>query len=107
VQKFIAAYQNQITGVLSGFDRLVFRGTLRSIAHAAGMKQYLSSNDVLLKSFGAHVEQVSQRLKVASLAEAVSVGRPVRYLASAKVSKEDIARGIAVEDGVRRAWCVC
>jgi hypothetical protein len=55
---------------------------------------------VLLKSFGAHTEQVSQRLKAASLAEAGSAGRPVRYLASAKVSKEDIARGIALEDGV-------
>lgn len=98
--KFIASHQDQISGVLSGFDRLVFRGTLRSIAYAAGMQQYLSSNDVLLKHFGAHVEQVSQRLKAASLAEAVATGRPVRYLASAKASKEDIARGIAVEDGV-------
>jgi hypothetical protein len=100
VLKFIANHQDQISGVLSGFDRLVFRGTLRSIAHAAGMQQYLFSNDILLKNFGAHVEQASQRLKAASLAEAVSAGRPVRYLASAKVSKEDIARGIAVADGV-------
>jgi hypothetical protein len=59
VLKFIAAHQDQITGVLSGFDRLVFRGTLRPIAHAAGMRQYLSRNEILLKSFGSHVEQVS------------------------------------------------
>jgi hypothetical protein len=100
VQKFIANHQEQISGVLSGFDRLVFRGTLRSIAYAGGMNQYLSSNHVLLKDFGAHVEQVSQRLKVASLAEAVATGRPVRYLASAKDSKENIARRIAVEDEI-------
>lgn len=91
--KFIANHQDEISGVLSGFDRLVFRGTLRSIAHAAGIQRYLSSNDVLLKHFGADVEQVSQRLKAASLAEAVATGRPVRYLASAKASKKDIARG--------------
>src|SRR5436190_18261006 len=83
VLKFIASHQHQISGVLSGFDRVVFRGTLRSMAYAAGMQQYLSSNDVLLKHFGAHVEQVSRRLKAASLAEAVATGRPVRYLASA------------------------
>jgi hypothetical protein len=100
VQKFIANHQDQITGVLSGFDRLVFRGTLRPIAHPAGMQHYLSHNEILLKHFGAHVEQVSQRLKAASLAEAMSADRPIRYLASAKVSKEDIARSIAVEDGV-------
>lgn len=102
MQKFIANHQDQISGVLSGFDRLVFRGTLRSIAHAAGMNQYLSRNEVLLKNFGAHVERVSQRLKAASLAEAVATGRPVRYLASAKISKEDIARRIAVEDGIHQ-----
>jgi hypothetical protein len=102
VFKFIANHQDEISGVLSGFDRLVFRGTLRSIAHPGGMNQYLSRNDILLKHFGAHVEQVSQRLKTASLAEAVSTGRPIRYLASAKVSKEDIARRIAVEDGIHQ-----
>ena len=102
VLKFIANHQDQISGVLSGFDRLVFRGTLRPIAHAAGMRQYLSRNEVLLKQFGAYVEQVSQCLKTASLAEAVSAGRPVRYLTSAKASKEDIARGIAAEDGIRQ-----
>jgi hypothetical protein len=100
VLKFIAKHQDQISGVLSGFDRLVFRGTLRSIAHAAGMNQYLCSNEILLKNFGSHVEQVSQRLKAASLAEAVTLGRPVRYLASSALSKEDIARGIAAKDGI-------
>jgi hypothetical protein len=100
VLKFIAKHQDQISGVLSGFDRLVFRGTLRPLAHATGMQHYLSSNDGLLKHFGGHVEQVSHRLTAASWTEAVSTGRPVRYLASAKASKEDIARGIALEDGV-------
>ena len=28
---FIARYQNEIAGVLSGFDRVLFRGTLRSL----------------------------------------------------------------------------
>ena len=100
MQQFIAKHQDQISGVLSGFDRLVFRGTLRSIAYAQGMSQYLWNNQILLKEFGSHVEQVSQRLKAASLAEATAAGRPVRYLASADISKEDIARRIAAEDGI-------
>jgi hypothetical protein len=100
VQQFIAKHQNQIAGVLSGFDRLVLRGTLRSIAYGQGMSQYLWASQVLLKDFGAHVEQVSQRLKAASLAEVVAAGRPVHYLASSTVSKEKIARRIAAEDGI-------
>jgi len=31
MQQFIEKYRDQITGVLSGFDRLVFRGTLRRL----------------------------------------------------------------------------
>ena len=100
VDQFIAKHQDQISGVLSGFDRLVFRGTLRSMAYATGMNQYLSSNDILLKDFGSHVEHVSQRLKTASLAEAAAAHRPVRYLASSALSKEDIARRISAEDGI-------
>jgi hypothetical protein len=76
MQQFIAKHQDQITGTLSGFDRLVFRGTLRSIAYAAGMHQYLSSNEVMMKNFGSHVEHVSQQLKTASLAEAMATARP-------------------------------
>ncbi len=82
VQQFIGKHQDQIAGVLSGFDRLVLRGTLRSIAYGQGMSQYLWASQVLLKDFGAHVEQVSQRLKAASLAEVVAAGRPVHYLDS-------------------------
>jgi hypothetical protein len=100
VQQFIAKHQDQIVGVLPGFDRLVMRGTLRSIAYGQGMSQYLWASQVLLKDFGAHVEQVSERLKAASLAEVVAAGRPVRYLASSAVSKEKIARRIAAEDGI-------
>ena len=100
MEQFIAKHQDQIVGVLSGFDRLVMRGTLRSIAYGQGMSQYLWSNQILLKNFGVHVEQVSQRLKAASLAEVIAAGRPVRYLASSTVSKEQIARRIAAEDGI-------
>src|SRR4030095_5021237 len=63
VQKFIADHQQQSSGVLSGFDRLVLRGTLRRIAHAEGMNHYLWANDILLKDFAAHVESVSHALK--------------------------------------------
>jgi len=101
MHQFIAKHQDQITGTLSGFDRLVFRGTLRSMAHAEGMQRYLWANQVLLKDFGSHVEQVSRRLKQASLAEAQALGRPVKYLASSQVSKEETARRIAAQEGIR------
>lgn len=101
MHEFIAKHPEKIAGTLSGFDRLVFRGTLRSIAYPAGMMGYLAANRVLFKDFGAHAEQVSQHLKKAALAEAEASERPVQYLASSQVSKEEIARGIALRDGIR------
>ena len=53
-----------------------------------------------LKDFGAHVEQVSWRLKEAWLAEAEALGRPVQYLNSSQIDKEKIARGILAKHGI-------
>src|SRR2546421_8694695 len=77
MKEFIAKHRNEIAGVLSGFDRLIFRGTLRSLAHVAGVQAYLGMNKILLKDFARHVQHISQRLKEASLARARALGRPV------------------------------
>src|SRR5207249_7135206 len=107
MQEFIAKHRDEIAGVLSGFDRLVFRGTLRSLSHVNGMDTYLAMNKVLRKDFGRHVQQVSERLKQASLAEAIKLGRPVQYLTSPQVDKEAWARKIATQKGVGKGWiCV-
>lgn len=100
MKEFIAKHQDQIVAVLSGFDRLVFRGTLRRIAYADGMRRYLSASQVLLKDFGRHVEEVSERLKAASVAQARGLGRVVRYLPSSRTTKETVARQIIAEDGI-------
>src|SRR5216684_8752514 len=42
MKEFIARHAQGIAGVLSGFDRLVFRGTLRPISYPEGMMGYLS-----------------------------------------------------------------
>ena len=77
MHEFIAKHQDKIAGTLSGFDRLVFRGHLRSIGHPEGMMNYLWTNQILLKNFGAHVEKITERLKEASLAQAKAAARPV------------------------------
>jgi hypothetical protein len=100
MQEFIARHEDRIIGTLSGFDRLVFRGTLRSISYPEGMQGYLRSNGILLKDFGQHVERVSADIKEASLNHARTMGRPVQYLSSSATSKEDVARQLASDDGV-------
>ena len=41
MQEFTAKYADKIQGVVNGFDRLVFRGSLRKICYPFGMEGYL------------------------------------------------------------------
>ena len=81
-------------GILSGFDRLLFRGTLRSIAYVGGLDIFLSSQHVLYKDFATFALGVSDRLKAHAEAVATHAGRPFRYVVSSRQSKEDLAREI-------------
>ena len=100
MHKFNAKYADRIQGVLSGFDRLVFRGSLRKIACPFGMQGYLWANRVPLKEFGSHVNEIGARVKDAALRWVREAGRPVQYLQSSKDDKEEIARSIARKDKV-------
>jgi hypothetical protein len=89
-----------VIGELSGWDRLVFRGTLRMLAYVGGMAAYLSRIGVLLKNFGDHAQAMTERLIEASLQRAEAAARPVKYLASSRIRKDDYARQIARADGI-------
>jgi hypothetical protein len=102
VEEFVSKHADAVIGVLSGFDRLVFRGTLRMLAHRSGMLAYLWAVRVLLKNFGSHAEALTQQLKDASEELARRTARPIRYLPSSASSKEDIARKIARTDGITK-----
>ena len=98
---FIRKHAAVVIGILSGFDRVLLRGTLRNLWFAEGMSVYLSVNKVLLKDAGKHFDAVSERIKAASLRKAEERKRPVIYLPSSGASKEAEALRIAARDGVR------
>jgi len=97
---FVARHRSAVTAVLSGFDRLVFRGTLLPLVRPRGMYSFLTRAGVRLLDFKKYVEKTSERIKEASLAEATRLGRPVRYLESSRINKEDLVRRILAEDPV-------
>jgi hypothetical protein len=102
MDEFIAKFGNLLNGILRGWDRLVIRGELRVLyADEGGMKQFLKTNQVLLKNFREYVHGISKRLKAASLAAALELNRPVLYLRSPKSSKEEAARQIQQRDQIR------
>ena len=101
MHNFTAKYSEKIQGILSGFDRLIFRGSLRKIGYPAGLNTHLSANHVLLKDFGSHANEISERVKTAALRCVHESGRPIQYLQSSKDNKEEIARSIAQQDHIR------
>jgi len=98
--RFIQRFQDKITGVLSGFDRLVIRGTLRRIVSAAGMMDLLWHKQILLKEFGSWAEQLTEHLKQASCQIAQDQNRPTVYVPSADTDKDELARRIAAKDKI-------
>jgi hypothetical protein len=81
-------------------DRLLFGGVLRSISHVGGMDRFLSSQRVLYKDFGTYVQELSEQMKQHAETVARQAGRPLRYVAGAQESKEEIARQIREQDGI-------
>ena len=98
---FIQQYEKDIIGYLSGFDRLVLRGTLRALAVKTGMLSYLWNVGIRLKDLGRCFQKKSQLLKAASCEQAHRQGRPVIYLASPKADKEATALEIARKDRIK------
>ena len=97
---FIQKYRKKVIGILSGFDRLVLKGTLRAISYVAGMRSFLYDMEVLLKDFSSYVESTTKLLREASTEEARRLNRPIIYLASSQPRKELIARKIRSRDGI-------
>jgi hypothetical protein len=98
--RFIQRFRDKITGVLSGFDRIVIRGTLRRIISVGGLKDLLWHKQILLKDFGKWAEQVTEQLKQASFQVAKDQHRPIIYMESAATDKEKVARDIAGKDQI-------
>jgi hypothetical protein len=98
---FIAKYGQQISGFLEGFDRLRLRGTLRSLYCPTVLEAYLCAQQVKFQDFGQFVERTTNRVKAAAEALAGKLARPVVYVGSSGVRKEELARNIAQRDGVQ------
>ena len=97
--QFLQKHRPHILGVLSGFDRLVFRGYLRSIAYGEGMEAFLHFSGVLLKDFKSYALKTTETVKAASLAAALAGARPIINLNNPKENKQLKAQEIAQRRG--------
>jgi hypothetical protein len=117
MQQFIDRYARQIDGVLTGFDRLVFRGSLRRLHYgwwdanlrafvSTGMEQYLLQNKILFKDYFQHVKGLSQRLRNSSVKPFQEQGLPIIFERNPEIDKDELARGVASKRSID-AGLVC
>jgi hypothetical protein len=113
MQQFIEKYGEEIQGVVSGFDRLIFHGSLRRLNYgyksrykgqpifvAQGMEEYCWQNKILFKDYRDHVKRVSEQLKRQSLKPFREQGIPIVFVRNPKLNKEELAREAAAEKGI-------
>ena len=92
VRRFINRFADKITGVLSGFDRLVFHGHLRRLCYEAGLEGFLAFRSILRKDFGNFAQHATECVKAESLAAAQAQHLPIDYLSSSHIRKEAVAK---------------
>ena len=96
----IARKSSNVIGVLTGWDRLVFRGSIPMLSYLDAMLLFLRHLGILLKDYSEWALDLSDQLKQACLADVVRQNRPVVYLPSSGVRKDELARQILAEKPV-------
>jgi ribosomal protein S19E (S16A) len=88
---FVRHHEECIHGVLSGFDRVRFRGTLRGINFAEGLFRYLNFLKVLLVAFKSFFNGTTRRVRLATqrLAKSTPAGKVV-YLSGKRDKQEEL-----------------
>jgi hypothetical protein len=97
---FLQRHLSAVTGILSGLDRVRFRGTMRMLAHTGGFASFLRIIGVKIKDFGDWVDGATEEVNEATRRLAAEAGREVIYEPRPSASKEQIARAVAARDGI-------
>jgi len=101
MDRFIVHHRDRIRGMLSCFDRVIFKGHL-PISYPRGLEIFFSSwLGLKLKEFKEMALHLAGRLKEHAHDTAERAGRPYLYL-NGPLRKDELARQIAARDGVGR-----
>jgi hypothetical protein len=98
MKAFVDKYEDRIHGVLSCFDRMLFRGYL-PIMSGWSMAQLLQAHEIDCGSIKPFLLSNAGRVKEHALAMAREHGRPFEY-PSSKMPTEDAAPKIAERDNI-------
>ena len=101
MEKFLQQFGSKIKGVLTGFDRIVFKGCLRHLAYADGAARFLARRGVLNKEYKAWM--LGQSAALVAACEKIALeqtGERVAHIPSLRERKEELAHARMRERGV-------
>ena len=98
MEKFMEKYRDQVTGVISVFDRIILKGYL-PLTYPKAAEDFLHRHDILFKEFKAFTMQQTEVLKAHAMAIAHQAHRPYEYIRE-NLRKESYVRSIAERDGI-------
>jgi len=97
-------HQGRHSGSITGFDRLLFRGILRSICYLEGLNCFMGNQRVPFKGFKAFVEKFSAGARNRGEEIAKRAGRSLIYPPASRTDKEKLVREVLerdhIEDGL-------
>jgi len=99
MNNFIEKHKQKITGTISIFDRIIFKGYL-PLGYPEAMENFLYRNDILIKDFRRFTKKQSQSLKQNAINYAQKENRPYQFL-NGKTRKEQLAHEIADKDAIK------
>lgn len=97
---FVERHEGDVIGVLHGWDRLRLQATIRSFYYEPVMEEYTRQAGVLWKNFKGFAIALTTRVRAAAAAVASKSKRPVIYLNSSHIRKDDKAREIQQRDQI-------
>jgi hypothetical protein len=104
MKEFIQRYEDRIHGVLSCFDRMLFRGYL-PIMSGWQMAQFFNSRNIRFRKLKTFLVEQAQRVKQHGIDLAKKQGRPFQYVQE-KTRKDDLAKEIAKRDKIEQGLIV-
>jgi hypothetical protein len=101
-KNFLNRFGEHVTGIVSGFDRVRFRATLRPLFCPNGPEVYLNYCKVLIKNFKGFAQGISDRVKKLAYETFQQAGRPNIYLPSSELSKEALIQDLVAKDQIKQ-----
>lgn len=102
MKSFLQRFGAFVLGVLHGFDHLRFRGSKRLLCYPAGVSSFLSKMRVPLVDYKEHYAKETTIALCRSIETEAKRAGLFRYLNNCKEEKEEVALGMAAEQGRRQ-----